>query len=83
MSRLGKQTEGNYAVAKRNLPQPFEFDKARFQDWCPAPSLRHFSMLMTDWVLTAGTHMIGQVILTAEAHESGHVASLYRFLSRD
>ncbi len=37
---------------------------------------------MTGWVLTVGTHTIRQVILTAEAHESEHFASLHGFLSR-
>lgn len=69
-------------MAKRNLPDPFEIDKIRFQDCFTAPSLRHFVVLMTGWVLTVGSHTISQVILTAEAHESEHFASLYRFLSR-
>jgi len=69
-------------MAKRNLPDPFEIDKVRFQDCFTGPSLRHFAVLMTGWVLTVGTHTISQVILTAEAHQSEHFASLYRFLSR-
>jgi hypothetical protein len=69
-------------MAKRNLPDPFEIDKVRFRDCFTAPSLRHFVVLMTGWVLTVGTHTISHVILTAEAHESEHFASLYRFLSR-
>jgi hypothetical protein len=80
---LGKNRwAGRNAVAKRNLPDPFEIDKIRFQDCFTAPSLRHFVVLMTGWVMTVGTHTISQVILTAEAHESEHFASLYRFLSR-
>jgi len=69
-------------MAKRNLPDPFEIDKVRFQDCFTAPSLRHFVVLMTGWVVTVGTHTISRVILTAEAHESEHFSSLYRFLSR-
>ena len=69
-------------MAKRNLPDPFEIDKVRFRDCFTAPSLRHFVVLMTGWVLTVGMHTISHVILTAEAHESEHFASLYRFLSR-
>lgn len=69
-------------MARRNLPDPFEIDKVRFQDCFTAPSLRHFVVLMTGWVVTVGTHTLSQVILTAEAHESEHFASLYRFWSR-
>jgi hypothetical protein len=69
-------------MAKRNLPDPFEIDKVRFRDCFTAPSLRHFVVLMTGWVLTVGMHTISHLILTAEAHESEHFASLYRFLSR-
>jgi len=69
-------------MPKRNLPDPFEIDKVRFQDCFTAPSLRHFVVLMTGWILTVGTHTVSQVILTVEAHESEHFASLYRFLSR-
>lgn len=69
-------------MAERNLPDPFEIDKVRFQDCFTAPSFRHFAVLMTGWVLTVGTHTISQIILTAQAHESEHFANLYRFLSR-
>ena len=69
-------------MAKRNLPDLFEIDKVRFRDCFTAPSLRHFVVLMTGWVLTVGMHTISHLILTAEAHESEHFASLYRFLSR-
>jgi hypothetical protein len=69
-------------MGKRNLPEPFEIDKIRFQDCFTAPSLRHFVVLITGWVVTVGTHTISQVILTVEAHESEHFASIYRFLSR-
>lgn len=69
-------------MADRNLPDPFEIDKVRFQDCFTAPSLRHFMVLMIGWVLTVGAHTISQVILTVEAHQSEHFASVYRFLSR-
>ena len=74
--------KGGTPMAKRNLPDPFEIDKVRFRDCFTAPSLRHFVVLMTGWVLTVGMHTISHLILTAEAHESEHFASLYRFLSR-
>ena len=67
---------------KLNMPDPFQIDKIRFQDCFTAPSLRHFVVLMTGWVLTVGCHTISQVILTVQAHESKHFASVYRFLSR-
>ena len=69
-------------MAKRNMPDPFQIDKIRFQDCFTAPSLRHFIVLMTGWALTVGSHTISQVILTMQAHESEHFASVYRFLSR-
>jgi len=69
-------------MGKRNLPDRFEIDKIRFQDCFSAPSLRHFVVLMTGWVLTVGTHTVSRVILTVEAHESEHFGSIYRFFSR-
>ena len=69
-------------MTKRNVPDPFVVDKISFQDCFTAPSLRHFIVLMTGWVLTVGAHTISQVILTVQAHESEHFASVYRFLSR-
>jgi hypothetical protein len=77
-----KLTDRRNAMGKRNLPEPFEIDKIRFEDCFTAPSLRHFAVLMTGWVVTVGTHTISQVISTVEAHESEHFASIYRFLSR-
>lgn len=67
-------------MAKRNLPQPFEIDKVRFRDCFTGPSLRHFVVLITGWLLTVGTHTISQVILTMGLHESEHFASAYKFL---
>jgi hypothetical protein len=67
-------------MAKRNLPQPFEIDKIRFKDCFTGPSLRHFVVLITGWVLTVGTHTISQVILTMGLHESEHFANVYKFL---
>ncbi len=61
-------------MTKRNLPQPFGIDKIRFSDCFTAPSLRHFSVLITGWVLTVGTHTVSQVILAIGAHESEHFA---------
>lgn len=69
-------------MAKRNLPQPFEIDKIRFKDCFTAPSLRHFVVLITGWVLTVGTHTISQVILTTGLHESEHFSSVYKFFSQ-
>ena len=69
-------------MRKRNLPQPFQIDKMRFRDCFTAPSLRHFSVLITGWVLTVGVHTISQVILTSGLHESEHFATIYRFLQK-
>lgn len=69
-------------MRKRNLPQPFEIDKMCFVECFRAPSLRHFGVMITGWVLTVGVHTISQVILSAGLHESEHFVSLYRFLSR-
>jgi len=69
-------------MRKRNLPQPFEIDKVGFVDCFTAPSLRHFGVLMTGWVLTVGVHTISQVILTAGLHESESFVSIYRFLQK-
>jgi len=69
-------------MPRKNLPEPFGIDKICFQDCFTAPSLRHFLVLMTGWVVTVGTHTISQVILTVEAHESEHFVNIYRFLSR-
>lgn len=69
-------------MAKRNLPQPFEVDKIRFKECFTAPSLRHFGVLITGWVLTVGVHTISQVILTCGLHESESFVSVYRFLQK-
>ncbi len=50
-------------MTKRNLPQPFGIDKIHFSDCFTAPSLRHFAVLITGWVLTIGTHTVSQVII--------------------
>ena len=59
-------------MRNRNLPQPFEIDKMRFVECFTAPSLRHFAVLITGWVLMVGVHTIGQVILSTGLHESEH-----------
>jgi hypothetical protein len=82
ISVLGQTTERRNTTVKRNMPDPFQIDKIRFQDCFTVPSLRHFIVLMTGWTLTVGSHAISQVILTAQAHESEHFASVYRFFSR-
>ena len=69
-------------MRKRNLPQPFQIDKIRFADCFTAPSLRHFGVLITGWVLTVGVHTISQVILTSGLHESESFVSIYRFLEK-
>ncbi|MFZ5535552.1 MAG: transposase, partial [Patescibacteria group bacterium] len=69
-------------MRKRNLPQPFQIDKVRFADCFTAPSLRHFGVLITGWVLTVGVHTISQVILTSGLHESESFVSVYRFLQK-
>ena len=69
-------------MRKRNLPQPFQIDKLRFDDCFTAPSLRHFGVLITGWVLTVGVHTISQVILTGGLHESESFVSIYRFLQK-
>lgn len=69
-------------MRKRNLPQPFEIDKMRFRDCFTAPSVRHFGVLITAWVLTMGVHTISQVILTGRLHESESFVSIYRFLQK-
>ena len=69
-------------MTKRNLPQPFGIDKIRFSDCFTAPSLRHFAVLITGWVLTVGTHTVSQVILATGAHESEHFANIYKFFGK-
>jgi DDE superfamily endonuclease len=69
-------------MRKRNLPQPFQIDNVRFADCFTAPSLRHFGVLITAWVLTVGVHTISQVILTGGLHESESFVSIYRFLQK-
>ena len=69
-------------MAKRNVPQPFQIDKLHFLDCFTAPSLRHFTILVTGWVLTVGCHTISRVILSVGLHESEHFVSVYRFLAR-
>ncbi len=56
-------------MRKRNLPQPFQIDKVRFGDCFTAPSLRHFGVLITGWVLTVGIHTVSHLILTGRLHE--------------
>jgi len=69
-------------MRKRNLPQPFQIDKMHFVDCFTAPSLRHFGVLITGWILTVGVHTISQVILTGRLHESESFVSIYRFLQK-
>ena len=69
-------------MTKKNLPQPFGIDKIRFCDCFTAPSLRHFAILITGWVLTVGTHTVSQVILAIGAHESEHFANIYKFFGK-
>src|SRR5271157_5361925 len=69
-------------MPKRKLPQPFQIDKMRFKDCFTAPSLRHFAVLITGWVMTVGVHTISQVILTGGLHESEHFSTIYRFLQK-
>jgi hypothetical protein len=69
-------------MPKQNLPQPFQIDKMRFKDCFTAPSLRHFAVLITGWVMTVGVHTISQVILTGGLHESEHFSAIYRFLQK-
>jgi len=69
-------------MPKRSLPQPFQIDKIRFKDCFTVPSLRHFAVLITGWVMTVGVHTISQVILTGGLHESEHFSSIYRFLQK-
>jgi hypothetical protein len=69
-------------MRKRNLPQPFQIDKVRFADCFTAPSLRHFGVLITGWVLTVGVHTISHVIFTGGLHESESFVSIYRFLQK-
>jgi hypothetical protein len=73
---------GGTPMRKQNLPQPFQIDKMRFADCFTAPSLRHFGVLITGWVLTVGVHTISQVILTGRLHESESFVSIYRFLQK-
>jgi hypothetical protein len=69
-------------MRKRNLPQPFQIDKVRFQDCFTAPSLRHFGVLIGGWILTVGVHTISQVILAGRLHESESFVSIYRFVQK-
>jgi hypothetical protein len=69
-------------MRKRNLPQPFQIDKVRFEDCFTAPSLRHFGVLISGWILTVGVHTISQVILAGRLHESESFVSIYRFLQK-
>ena len=69
-------------MTKKNLPQPFGIDKIRFCDCFTAPSMRHFAILITVWVLTVGTHTVSQVILATGAHESEHFANIYKFFGK-
>ena len=69
-------------MRKRNLPHPFQIDKVRFEDCFTAPSLRHFGVLITGWVLTVGIHTVSQVILAGRLHESESFVSIYRFLQK-
>ncbi|MGO9118735.1 MAG: transposase [Desulfomonilaceae bacterium] len=69
-------------MRKRNLPQPFQIDKVRFADCFTAPSLQHFGVLITGWVLTVGVHTMSQLILADRLHESESFVSIYRFLQR-
>lgn len=69
-------------MSEGNVPQPFEIDKIRFRHCFSVPSLRHFSVLFTGWVLTVGVHTISRVILTTGLHESEHFSSAYNFFLR-
>jgi hypothetical protein len=78
----GKKMGRGTPMTKKNLPQPFGIDKIRFSDCFTAPSLRHFAVLITGWVLTVGTHTVSQVILAIGAHESEHFANIYKFFGK-
>lgn len=67
---------------KRNIPEPFGIDEIRFSVCMSAPSFRIFVALLIGWVLTVGKHTVSQVILTMGLHESGHFATIYRFLGK-
>jgi len=69
-------------MPKRSVPQPFQIDKIRFKECFTAPSLRHFAVLISGWVLTVGVHTISRVVLTGRLHESEHFVSIYRFLQK-
>ena len=60
-------------MRKRNLPQPFQIDKVRFADCFTAPSLQHFGVLITGWVLTVGVHTISQLILADRSARIGEL----------
>lgn len=66
----------------RRVPQPFEIEEINFRGCFSAPSLRHFLILLTGWVLTVGKHTISNVILAMELHEVENFVSAYRFFSR-
>jgi hypothetical protein len=70
------------AEVKKGIPQPFAIDEIRFRACFSAPSYRIFVALVIGWVLTVGKHTVSQVILTMGLHESGHFATIYRFLGK-
>lgn len=69
-------------MSKKNLAEPFDFDKSYFGCCFSRPSLRHFGLIVIGWVLAVGTHTVSRIILTTCGHEKEHFTSIYRFLSR-
>jgi hypothetical protein len=69
-------------VSKSCVPQPFQIEEINFRTCFSAPSLRHFMLLMTGWVLTVGKHTISNVIAAMQLHEVENFVTIYRFFSR-
>lgn len=69
-------------MRKRGVPQPFRIEEINFRSCFSAPSLRHFTVLMTGWVLTVGKHTISNVIAVMQLHEIESFVTIYRFFSR-
>jgi hypothetical protein len=70
------------AKVSYDIPQEFGIDEIRFRHCFSAPSYRIFALLVVGWVLTVGRHSLSQVILTTKLHESGHFATVYRFMDK-
>lgn len=69
-------------MSKRCVPHPFQIEEINFRTCFSAPSLRHFTVLMTGWVLTVGKRTVSNVIAVMDRHEVENFVTGARMLEQ-